>query len=126
MKNKIVKFLAYDKKVSVMCIDSTNLVEEIRKLHDLTPTTTAVMGRIATISTIITFMDLKEITDSLTIQIKGNGPVGSIVSICELENIKKASIKLYLDNPKIELPLKLNGKIDVGGACRKRRIFKYN
>ena len=119
MNNKIIKFLAYNKKVAVMCIDSTNLVEEIRKLHDLTPTTTAVIGRVATISTIMAFLNIKELSDSITIQIKGNGPVGTIVSICDLENLKKASIKLYLDNPKIELPLKSNGKIDVGGAVGK-------
>ena len=119
MNNKIIKFLAYNKKAAVMCIDSTSLVEEIRKLHDLTPTTTAVIGRVATISTIMAFLNIKELSDSITIQIKGNGPVGTIVSICDLENLKKASIKLYLDNSKIELPLKSNGKIDVGGAVGK-------
>ena len=119
MNDKIIKFLAYNKKVSVMCVDSTNLVEEIRKLHDLTPTTTAVIGRVATISTIMALLNIKELSDSITIQIKGNGPVGAIVSVCELENLKKASIKLYLDNPKLELPLKPNGKIDVGGAVGK-------
>ena len=119
MKNKIIKFLAYNKKVAVMCVDSTNLVENIRALHDLTPTTTAVIGRVATISTIMGFLNLKETTDSLTIQIKGNGPVGNIVSICDLENLKMASIKLYLDNPKVELPINANGKIDVGSAVGK-------
>ena len=119
MKNKIIKFLAYNKKVAVMCVDSTNLVEEIRNLHDLTPTTTAVLGRVATISTIMAFLNIKELSDSLTIQIKGNGPVGNIVSICDLENLKMASIKLYLDNPKVELPINANGKIDVGSAVGK-------
>ena len=37
MKNKITKFLAYNQKVSVICADTTNLVEEVRKIHDLTP-----------------------------------------------------------------------------------------
>ena len=119
MNNKIIKFLAYNKKVSVMCVDSTNLVEGIRNLHDLTPTTTAVLGRVATVSTIMAFLNIKELSDSLTIQIKGNGPVGNIVSICDLENLKMASIKLYLDNPKVELPINANGKIDVGSAVGK-------
>lgn len=121
MNNKIIKFLAYNKKVSVMCADSTNLVEEIRNLHNLTPTTTAVIGRVATVSALIAFLNIKELSDSITIQIKGNGPVGAIVSVCELENLKKASIKIYLDNPNLELPLSPNGKekIDVGGAVGK-------
>lgn len=116
MKNKISKFLAHEKRVAIMCLDTTNLVEEIRKIHDLTPTTTATLGRVATVSTLMAFLDLKETSDSLTIQIKGNGAIGNILTICDLENLKKASIKIYADNPKVELPLKPNGKIDVGGA----------
>ena len=53
MENKITKFLAYKKRVAVMCLDTTALVEEIRKIHDLTPTTTAVLGRVATVSSMM-------------------------------------------------------------------------
>ena len=119
MLNKITKFLAYNKKATVMCIDSTDLVEEIRKIHDLTPTTTAVLGRVATVSTLMCFMDLKDLTDNITIQIKGNGPIGTIIAICDLENLKKASIKICADNPYVELPLRKDGKIDVSGAVGK-------
>ena len=116
MENKITKFLAYNKRVAVMCLDTTELVEEIRQIHDLTPTTTAALGRVATVSTMMAHLNLKETTDSLTIQIKGNGPIGTIVSICELEDLRTATIKICADNSKVELPLKENGKIDVGGA----------
>ena len=116
MENKITKYLVHDKRVSVMCLDTTALVEEIRKIHDLTPTTTAVLGRVATVSAMMSHLSLKETTDNLTIQIKGNGPIGSIVSICELEDLRTAAIKICADNSKVELPLKEDGKIDVGGA----------
>ena len=116
MENKITKFLAYNKRVAVMCLDTTELVEEIRKIHDLTPTTTAALGRVATVSTMMAHLNLKETTDNLTIQIKGNGPIGTIVSICELDDLRTATIKICADNSKVELPLKENGKIDVGGA----------
>jgi len=119
MENKITKFLAYKKRVAVMCLDTTALVEEIRKIHDLTPTTTAVLGRVATVSSMMAYLNLKETSDNLTIQIKGNGPIGTIVSICELEDLRTANIKLYADDNKLELPLKENGKIDVGGAVGK-------
>ena len=81
MVNKITKFLAHNKRVAVMCLDTTELVEEIRKIHDLTPTTTAALGRVATVSTMMAHLNLKETTDNLTIQIKGNGSIGTIVSI---------------------------------------------
>ena len=116
MENKITKYLVHDKRVSVMCLDTTGLVEEIRKIHDLTPTTTAVLGRVATVTAMMAHLNLKETTDNLTIQIRGNGPMGSIVSVCELEDLRTATIKLYADDNKVELPLKENGKIDVGGA----------
>ena len=35
MENKITKFLAYEKRVAIMCLDTTELVEEIRKTHQL-------------------------------------------------------------------------------------------
>lgn len=116
MENKITKFLAHNKRVAVMCLDTTELVEEIRKIHDLTPTTTAALGRVATVSTMLAHLNLKETSDNLTIQIKGNGPIGTIVSVCELEDLRTATIKIYADNSKVELPLKEDGKIDVGGA----------
>ena len=116
MKNKIIKFLAYNKKISVMCIDSSKLVEEIRKLHDLTPTVTAAVGRVATVASMMGYLETKEITDTITIQIRGTGPIGSIVAITSLENEKMVNIRLTVQNPHVELPLKKNGKIDVGGA----------
>lgn len=116
MENKVIKFLAYNKKVSVMCIDTTNLVEQTRKIHDLTPTVTAAAGRVATVAAMMAHLETKEITDSITIQIKGTGPVGSMVAVTGLENKKMANVRMYVQNPYVELPLKPNGKIDVGGA----------
>ena len=113
--DEVKKFLSSNGRVSVICANTTEMVEYIRNLHDLTPTTTAVMGRFATISGIMGLTDIKEDDDKLTIQIRGGGPIGSIVSIIrKSENISQ--IKAYMDNPHIELPLKEDGKIDVGGA----------
>ena len=129
MQNKITKFLAYNKKVSVICADTTSLVEETRKIHDLTPTTTAAIGRVITAATMMVHIGLKEKTDNITIQIKGNGPIGNIVAVASMEDEKTANIKTYLSNPHVELPLKPNGKIDVGGAVGKQgylNIIKQN
>ena len=116
MKNKAIKFLAYNKKVSVMCIDTTELVEEARKIHDLTPTVTAAAGRALTVVAMMAYLETKELTDSITIQIKGTGPIEGMVLITGLENEKQANVRMYVQNPHVELPLKPNGKIDVGGA----------
>lgn len=114
-KDRTVKFLAYEGKVSVICSKTTDLIEDIRNLHDLTPTTTAALGRFATISGMMGHTEIKEEVDSLTIQLNGKGPVGSLVSVVQKEN-NQVFIKAYVQAPNVELPLKPNGKIDVGGA----------
>lgn len=129
MKNKIIKFLAYDKKVAVMCIDSSDLVEEVRKIHDLTPTVTAALGRVVTAGAMMSYLETKETSDHITLQIKGNGPIGSMVVITGLESPKKAYVKSYVENPQVEMPLKPDGKIDVGGAVGQQgylNVIRHN
>ena len=46
MEDKIMRFLAYDGKISVVCANTTNLVEKARKIHDLSPLATATFGKI--------------------------------------------------------------------------------
>ena len=88
--DRVTKFLAHEGRVNVVCANTTELIEEIRNLHDLTPTTTATLGRFATISGMMGLTEIKEVDDKMTIQIKGNGPVGTIIAVVEREeNISK-------------------------------------
>lgn len=114
MENKIIKFLAYNGKVSVKCIDSTKIVEDARKIHDLSPTATAALGRLLTMASLMG-ADLKEEEDSITVQIKGDGPIGILTAVTDY----KGNVKGYTTNSKVELPLNEIGKIDVGGAVGK-------
>ncbi len=116
--NRVAKFLAYEGKVSLVCANTTELVEEIRKLHDLTPTTTAAMGRFATISGMMGFTEIKEKDDYITLQINGKGPMGTLISVVRRDNTT-SKVKLTADNLHVELPLKSNGKLDVSGAVGK-------
>ncbi len=111
MKDEIVKFLAYDGKISVICASTTQLVEEARKIHDLSPLATAVLGRVLTITALIG-SDMKNERDKLTIQIKGNGPIGKMVSVSD----SHAHVKATITNPVVDLPLNEFEKLDVGGA----------
>lgn len=110
-QDKIEKFLAYEGKISITCISSTNLVEQARKIHDLSPTVTAALGRVLTITTIMG-ADLKGKQDTITVQIKGSGPIENMSVVAN----SKGEVKAYIKNPHVEVPLKENGKIDVGGA----------
>ena len=118
MKDELKKYLAYNGKVRVECINSTNLVEEARKVHDLSPTATAALGRLLTITEIFQ-SDLKEKDESVTLQIKGNGPLGILTAVGD----GKGSVKGYVQNSKVELPLNNVGKLDVGTAVGKEGMI---
>ena len=111
MQDKIIKFLAYNKKVSIVCAKTTNLVEETRKIHDLSPVATAAFGRLITISAIMA-SNMKNKEDKLTIQIKGNGQIQTM--LVTANNIPE--LKGYVANPYVDIPLNEFGKLDVGGA----------
>ena len=113
--DRIIKCYALNKKALVTVANTTNLIEQIKNIHDLTPTTSAVLGRVATMGTIMAHTSMKDENDNITIQINGDGQMEKIICVSSLEG-KKSKIKIYSKNPKVELPLKENGKIDVSGA----------
>ena len=111
----VKKYLVHKGKASIIVADTTELVEYVKNLHDLTPTTTAAMGRFVTISGIMGLTEIKEKDDLITVQMNGRGPAGSLVSVIKFEdNISK--VKAYISEPHTELPIREDGKIDVGGA----------
>lgn len=113
-KDKIVKFLAYGGRVSIVCADTTHLVEKARLTHDLSPIATAALGRTLTVASMMA-INMKNKEDKLTIQIKGNGPLGGIVVVAN----NSPKLKGYVQNPLVDLPLNKNGKLDVGQAVGK-------
>lgn len=113
--DRVTKFLAYEGRVSLICANTTKLIEKIRKLHDLTPTTTAALGRFATISGMMGLTEIKDDYDKITIQMKGNGPIGSMISVIRREE-NTSKIKVCIDDPHVHFPLNENGKLDVGRA----------
>ena len=74
MSDKILKFLAYERKISITCANTTELVEKARKTHDLSPVATAAFGRLLTIAARMG-NEMKGEKNKLTIQMKGNGPL---------------------------------------------------
>lgn len=111
MTDKIIKCLAYDGRISVTCIETTNIVEEARKIHGLSPVATAAFGRLLTITALIG-CEMKSEKHKLTIQIKGNGKIGTMVATSD--NTPK--VRGYVTNPCVDIPLNEFGKLDVSGA----------
>ncbi len=111
MADKIIKLLAYDGKVSLICANTTELVEEARKIHDLSPVVTAGFGRVLTVASLMA-CDMKSVKDKLTIQINGNGPIGQML----VTAYNKPIVKGYVSNPVVDIPLNEDGKLDVSTA----------
>ena len=87
------------------------MIEEYRKSKNLTPTTTAVMGRFLTIAGMMGHTDMKSDKETMTLQIKGGGPVGTLITTIKKEQ-DIVKLKSYIQNPTVELDVKENGKID--------------
>lgn len=95
-------------------IDSTRLVETARQTHSLSRTATAALGRTLTGAAMMGAM-LKDERDSLTLQIKGGGPIGTVLAVARSDG----SVKGYVDWPDVELERRADGKLNVGGAVGK-------
>ncbi len=118
-EDKIISCLAYNGKVNIRCIRSTNMVEEARKLHDLSPTATAALGRLLTITSLLG-KEMKGEKGTITTQVKGNGPIGGMTAVSD----NAGNVKGYAVNPHVDLPLNpQTGKLNVGGAVGKEGML---
>ena len=118
MKDRIIDCLAYNGKVSIKCMWAAEIVEKAREIHDLSPTTSAALGRLLIITSIMGY-ELKSENATVTNQIKGNGPIGMLTAVAD----RNGNVKGYVGNPQIDIPLKENGKLDVGTAVGKEGML---
>ncbi|MFA9423601.1 MAG: Hsp33 family molecular chaperone HslO, partial [Sedimentibacter sp.] len=104
---------AIDKKQTfrIFMVKSTDTVETARIYHNTTPTASAALGRTLTAGLMMGYM-MKNEKDKLTININGGGPLGTILVVAD----NCGNVKGYVENPQVDLPLKENGKLDVGNA----------
>lgn len=114
MADRLVKFLAHADMVTVCCVDTTELVEKARKIHKMNPTPTAALGRVLTMGAIMG-ATLKGENEKVTVQILGDGALGSILVVANA----KAEVKGYVSNAMAEADFLPNGKLNVGGIVGK-------
>lgn len=111
MKSKITSVITKDLNIRAMAIDSTELVERARQIHNTSPVVTAALGRTLSAVSMMGYM-LKGKNESVTLQIKGDGPIGTILTISD----EMGNVRGYAQNSNIELPLNALNKLDVGRA----------
>ena len=111
MKDKIVRAISSDGMVQAAAIYSRDLTERARQIHKTLPVATAALGRTLAGASMMGNA-LKGQGASLTLQIKGGGPRGTVLAVSDHEG----NVRGYVTNPQVELPLRADGKLDVGGA----------
>ena len=110
MKDVIIRGIAADGQIRAFAASTKNLCEEARRRHNMSPIATVALGRLLTGGAMMGTM-MKNDADIVTIQIKGDGPIGSMTVTAD----PKGRVKGYVANPQVMLPLK-NGKLDIAGA----------
>ena len=111
MSDMILRAMTTDGWVKAVAINSKGIVERARQIHNTTPTATAALGR--TLSACAMLGNMQKIENgSVTLQIKGGGPLGTILAVSDAEG----NVRGYVQNPHITLLEKYAGKLDVGAA----------
>ena len=111
MKSKITTAITKDLAIRAIAIEATEIVEAARAIHNTSPVATAALGRALCGASMMGYF-LKGEEASLTLQIRGDGPLGAILAVAD----SFGNVRGHVKNPQIDLPLKKNNKLDVGGA----------
>jgi len=115
MKDYLIKAIDKLGRIRAYVATTTDLVEKARTTHDTSATATAALGRSLTAATMMGAM-MKNEKDVLTLRIAGEGPAGNIYVVARHNGV----VKGYIDNPHADLPIRQDGKLDVGGLVGNR------
>ena len=125
-KSRLLRMTLMGGQARVFLCDTTEMAQQARDIHNASNTCTAALGRMIAAASIMG-TGLKSEGDRITATINGGGPAGTLCAVAGPDG----AVKVTIDNPQVELPLKKNGTLDVGGALGKdgnltvMRSFNY-
>ncbi len=108
--DEIVRAVTKDGFVKISAVTARGVVERAREIHGLSPTASAALGRTLCGASMLGEL-MKEDDASLTIRVNGGGPVGSVIAVSD----NGGNVRGYVTEPKADLPLRGDGKLNVGG-----------
>ena len=111
MSDQLVRAISKDGFVKAVAVSTRDLTERARQIHHTTPVATAALGRTLAAASMLGNA-LKGDGASVTLQIKGDGPLGTILAVSDNEG----NVRGKVDDPAVDLPLRPDGQLDVGAA----------
>ena len=107
----LVRAITSDGMVQAVAVSTRDLTERARQIHTTLPVATAALGRALAAASMMGNA-LKDQKGSVTLQIKGGGPLGTVLAVSD----HLGNVRGYVQQPHVDLPLRPDGKLDVGAA----------
>lgn len=109
--DSLIRGNSTDGSIRIFSAVTTDTVNEAHRIHNTSATASAALGRLLTAAAILG-AQLKSESDSITLQINGDGALGTLIAVTD----NSSKVRGYVENPSADLPLNRKGKLDVGGA----------
>lgn len=111
MADELIRAISGDGFIRITSVNTRDTVQRAKEIHGMLPVATAALGRTLSAAVMIG-SDLKDERGSVTINIRGGGPLGAVVAVADCEG----NVRGYVQNPETDIPRKYEGKLDVGSA----------
>lgn len=116
--DRLIKAVTTNGMLRIFAVTTKDTVNTAQKLHGLYPVASAALGRMLSAG-LMMGADLKDSNARITLQMKGNGPLGKVVVVAAPDGWVKGCV----DFPAVDLPLRKDGKLNVGRAIGKNGYF---
>ena len=108
---RIVRAMTRDGWVKIASVEGRDMVQRAKDIHNTSPTATAALGRLLCAASLLGNM-MKEENGALTMRIDGGGPIEGVLAVSD----STGNVRGYVGNPFVDLPLRGDGHLNVGGA----------
>ncbi len=116
--DEMLRAVSKDGFIKMQVVTARDTVQRANEIHHCTPTTIAALGRTLCAASMLG-EQLKEENGTLTIRVQGGGPIGSVIAVSD----SQGNVRGVVGDASVDLPLRPNGKLDVGGAVGKDGMF---